>query len=346
MVGEKIAPREVEDVLLEHPAVAQAVTFAVPDARLGEDIAAAVVLHQNASATDRDIRQFAAMHLAHFKVPRQVLIVDDLPKGPTGKLQRLGLAEKLGLTVPDRARATVQADFTAPRTPVEEMLAGLWAQVLHLECIGIYDDFFLLGGDSLLATQLLSRVRESMHVEVFFLAFLRHRPWLAGSAIAQYRATQPEHRDTVSALPIIVPAPDQRFLPFPLTDVQQAYWVGRRGLFELGDVSTHLYMELDCIDVDLERLNLAWQHLIDRHDMLRAVVLPEGQQQILGEVPRTRLRSWISVDRTHRLSQLSWRPCASVCLIRCCRAIGGHYSRFAPLVSTINACGCISASMP
>jgi amino acid adenylation domain-containing protein len=284
--GEKIAPKEVEDVLMNHPAVAQAVTFAVPDVRLGEDIAAAVVLRQNAVATERDIRQFAVMHLAHFKVPRQVLIVDDIPKGPAGKLQRLSLAEKLGLTIHDRARATVHTDFTAPRTSVEEVLAGLWTQLLHLERVGIHDDFFLLGGDSLLAAQLLSGVRDSMHVEWSFLSFLE-TPTVAGlaAAIAQHRATQPGYSKNVSALPTIVPALQQRFLPFPLTDVQQAYWVGRRGLFELGRVSSHLYMELACVDVDLERLSLAWQQLIDRHDMLRAIVLPEGQQQILARVP-------------------------------------------------------------
>src|SRR5262249_8663658 len=79
--GEKIAPQEVDDVLMEHPGVAQAVTFAMPDARLGEDIAAAVVLHKQAAATESDIRQFSATRLTAFKVPRRVLVVEDLPRG-------------------------------------------------------------------------------------------------------------------------------------------------------------------------------------------------------------------------------------------------------------------------
>ncbi|MBM3483727.1 MAG: AMP-binding protein [Alphaproteobacteria bacterium] len=95
--GEKISPREVDDVLMTHPAVAQAVAFAVPHDKLGEDVAAAIVLREGASATDREIRDFAAKHLADFKVPRQVLILEEIPKGATGKLQRIGLAEKLGL---------------------------------------------------------------------------------------------------------------------------------------------------------------------------------------------------------------------------------------------------------
>src|SRR4030095_2248255 len=95
--GEKITPQEVEAVLMEHPAVAPAVTFAVPHARLGEDIAAAVVLHQNATASEQDIRLFAARRLADFKVPRHVYIVEEFPRTSTGKLQRIGMAEKLGL---------------------------------------------------------------------------------------------------------------------------------------------------------------------------------------------------------------------------------------------------------
>lgn len=95
--GEKISPLEVDGILSDHPAVAQCVTFAVPHAKLGEDVAAAVVLKEGQRATDRDIRNFASERLAAFKVPRTVLILDEIPKGATGKLQRIGLAEKLGL---------------------------------------------------------------------------------------------------------------------------------------------------------------------------------------------------------------------------------------------------------
>ena len=96
--GEKVSPLEIDEVLLRHPAIAQAVAFAVPHAKLGEDIAAAVVVTDGETVTDREVRDFAATHLADFKVPRKVLIVEEIPKGPTGKLQRIGLAEQLGLT--------------------------------------------------------------------------------------------------------------------------------------------------------------------------------------------------------------------------------------------------------
>ncbi len=96
--GEKIAPREVDDVLQAHPAVAQIVTFALPHEKLGEDVAAVVVLDEGAEATENELRAFAAEKLADFKVPRQIIFRDEIPKGATGKLQRIGLADKLGLT--------------------------------------------------------------------------------------------------------------------------------------------------------------------------------------------------------------------------------------------------------
>jgi acyl-CoA synthetase (AMP-forming)/AMP-acid ligase II len=95
--GEKISPREIDEVLLGHPAVEQVVTFAVPHEKLGEDIAAAIVLEDGADISERDIRGFAAQRLADFKVPRKVIFLKEIPKGATGKLQRIGLAEKLGL---------------------------------------------------------------------------------------------------------------------------------------------------------------------------------------------------------------------------------------------------------
>ncbi len=96
--GEKISPREVDEVLMDHPAVVQAVTFAMPHEKLGEDVAAALVLSENATVTEQEIREFAGGRLADFKVPRRVVFLDEIPKGPTGKLQRIGLAEKLGLS--------------------------------------------------------------------------------------------------------------------------------------------------------------------------------------------------------------------------------------------------------
>ena len=160
--GEKVAPQEVDEVLSEHPAVAEAVTFAVTHATLGEDVASAVVLRSNAVATPKEIRQFAIGRIADFKVPRQVLIVSKIPKGPTGKVQRIGLAAKLGLAT----GTALPRDFVAPRTPLEELLAKRWAEVLQLEQIGIHDDFFASGGDSLLVAHVLGHIYDVTKIEL------------------------------------------------------------------------------------------------------------------------------------------------------------------------------------
>ncbi len=95
--GEKVSPLEVDSVLLDHPAIAQVVTFGLPHPKLGEEVAAAIVLNEDQAADEREIREFAASRMADFKVPRKIVLVDEIPKGATGKMQRIGMAEKLGL---------------------------------------------------------------------------------------------------------------------------------------------------------------------------------------------------------------------------------------------------------
>ena len=96
--GEKISPIEVDTILMDHPAVEQALTFAMPHDKLGEEVACAVVLREGLTATDHELRAFAGIRLAAFKVPRKIVFLQEIPKGATGKLMRIGLAEKLGLT--------------------------------------------------------------------------------------------------------------------------------------------------------------------------------------------------------------------------------------------------------
>lgn len=96
--GEKISPREVDEVLMDHPSVRQVVVFAMPHDKLGEEVAAAVVLREGVSGDEKELRDFCSQRLAAFKVPRKIVFLEQIPLGATGKLQRIGLAEKLGLT--------------------------------------------------------------------------------------------------------------------------------------------------------------------------------------------------------------------------------------------------------
>jgi len=153
--GEKIAPQEVEAVLLRHPAVTDAAAFAVPHAELGEDLAAAVVIREGAGATEAEIRRFTAQHLAEIKVPRRIVRLAEIPRGAAGKVQRALLAEQCAGELERGARAK---SHEPPATPMEKRLAAIWAEMLGVASVGAEDDFFDLGGHSLLATRILARV--------------------------------------------------------------------------------------------------------------------------------------------------------------------------------------------
>jgi acyl-CoA synthetase (AMP-forming)/AMP-acid ligase II/aryl carrier-like protein len=175
--GEKISPREIDEVLLQHPAVAQAIAFAYPDSRLGEDIAVALVLRDGYTVAEDEIRSFAASRLAPFKVPRVILSMAEIPNGPTGKLQRVGLAEKLGVRTPETSRGEREIQGP-PNTAVEKLLATIWAEVLGLNAVCRTDNFLELGGDSILMVQVHARIRDRLGLELPF-AELFNAPTLA-----------------------------------------------------------------------------------------------------------------------------------------------------------------------
>ena len=155
--GQKIAPAEVEEVLLNCPDVVEAVAFSIPHRRLGEDVAAAVVLRQGANVSVQRLRDFTREHLAKFKVPGLLKIVPEIPKGPGGKIKRDGLVAALSLNVPERGVKS-GGKLAAPCSQ-SEWLAKTWAELLEVDEVGLDQDVFALGADSLTATQMLSRLR-------------------------------------------------------------------------------------------------------------------------------------------------------------------------------------------
>ena len=165
--GQRISPQEIESVLAEHPGVADVAAFAVPHPTLGQDVAAAVVPRVKNAIGEAEIRQFAAARLVGSKIPRRVLIVEAIPRGATGKLQRDGLAEELGVAAAghDAARSPVRSKlssaYASPESEREQLLAGIWQKLLRFERVGLRDNFFELGGDSLLAVQMIARAKKA-----------------------------------------------------------------------------------------------------------------------------------------------------------------------------------------
>lgn len=161
--GEKIAPQDVEAVLLAHPAVAEAAVVAIPHATLGEDVAAAVVLRQEAIASESDLRRFAASRLAHFKVPRRIVVVDSIPRTATGKPKRGSLAERLQRSIPPQSIPPDRQSDARALEPIETALLGIWRRILNVEQIDVTGDFFAYGGDSLSAAAMLAEVQRTLH---------------------------------------------------------------------------------------------------------------------------------------------------------------------------------------
>ena len=156
--GEKVIPRQVDEALLEHPAVEQAVCFAVPHPSLGEDVVAAVVLGSPGSASEDELRGHCFARLAPHQVPSRILMVDELPKGPTGKLQRIGLAERLNALL---------APLEEPlEGEVEELVGEIFAAVLRVPLPSRASNFFALGGDSLTGQQVISRLNSQMPLDL------------------------------------------------------------------------------------------------------------------------------------------------------------------------------------
>ncbi len=189
--GEKIAPREVDEVLLGHPGVAQAVTFAIPDDRLGEEVGAAVVLAAGARCDEASILAFVAERLTDFKVPRRIVILDELPKGPTGKLVRIGLAGMLGLDRPARVSAAQAALDGGEAVEFTALLRAIWCEVLRVETVADDADFLALGGDSVSAAQVIARLRARCGRELSIAEFF-DRTTLESMAVAVAEAPASE----------------------------------------------------------------------------------------------------------------------------------------------------------
>lgn len=195
--------------------------------------------------------------------------------------------------VADSASREEPDSGSAPHSGAEETLAGLWSELLGFPVRDPEADFFALGGHSLLATRMLARLRDEHGVELR-LQDLLSRPTVAALAeLLPDRGTPaPPPRPAATGTDSVPGTEHGTDGPreFPLTRVQHAYWVGGSGGYRLGDVPCSFHLEHDCPGLDMARYEDAWNRVIARHPMLRAVVTPEGRNRVLDRVPRYRIR--------------------------------------------------------
>ncbi|MEU5695821.1 amino acid adenylation domain-containing protein [Actinosynnema sp. NPDC020468] len=278
--GHRVEPGEVENALVGVPGVRAAVVLAE-----GARLVAAVVGPDEEDLPAR-ARAHAAALLPPALLPDRIVVLPALPLSANGKVDL------------DAVAALVRGAAPAaepPVGPVEERVAEVWRDLLGVPAVHRRDGFFALGGDSLLAVRLPDRLA-AVGVHGARLAELVARPALADFADG-LRLGRPTTRDAV------VPDPAARFEPFDLTEVQRAYWIGRAESFALGGVGAHWYWEFTGGEVDLPRLEAAWNAVVRRHDMLRAVVGDDGRQRVLPEVPHAVVRvvDDVRADLAHRV---------------------------------------------
>ncbi|MFK4066860.1 amino acid adenylation domain-containing protein [Streptomyces sp. NPDC029674] len=279
--GHRIELGEIETALRAHPSVGSAAVVALPrqDGELGNQALAGYVSPAaGARPSVTELREHVAGRLPHYMVPAHLQVLEALPLTAHGKVDRKAL--------PRPGTVSGEVFAGAPRTELEELVAGLWSELLGVDRVGVHDTFFELGGNSLLGIRVMNRLRERLGLELDPHSVFRHRTVAELSEVIERARTRSGDGPDGAALPAVRPAPEAAYEPFRLTDQQQAYCVGRTGSLSSGNVSAHMYLEFEGARLDVPRFSAAWQRVVDRHPMLRAVALPETMtQRVLESVP-------------------------------------------------------------
>ncbi|WP_166302532.1 non-ribosomal peptide synthetase [Bradyrhizobium sp. 2S1] len=270
--GHRIELAEVEGALVGHPQIeaAAAVLLKGAAAKLGAAVIAAEPLDL------AGVRIALQATLPDYEVPEYLLQLERFPLTANGKIDRVAIAVQLAAV----AAGGTGAERRRPTGAVERLVADLWSELLGHADVGADDNFFALGGDSLIATRLMTRLQGLGYRGA--LAALFTQPQLGDFAATLVA----DHQPTAC---IIVADEAARHAPFPLTDVQQAYWLGRRDDFELGGIGAQCYVEYDLQNLDVARLERAWSTLVARHDMLCCVIDDTGLQRVLPSAPGGRI---------------------------------------------------------
>ncbi|MBD2741475.1 non-ribosomal peptide synthetase [Coleofasciculus sp. FACHB-1120] len=264
--GFRIELGEIEAVLSQHPAVQQAVVIAREANSSDKNLLAYVVpMPAEAATTPAQLRSFLKEKLPDYMVPSAFVLLEAIPLTPNGKIDRRALPE------PDTTRPELERIFVSPRTAMEEVVAGIWTQVLGLQQVGVCDRFFDLGGHSLLATQVMSRLREAFQVELP-LRYLFESPTVAG--LAERIETACRAQQGLQTPPLV---PVVRDREFPLSFAQQRLWF----LDQLnpGDSAYNIPAAVRLVGaLNIVALEQSFQEIIQRHEALRTIFATvEGQ---------------------------------------------------------------------
>jgi amino acid adenylation domain-containing protein len=274
--GYRIELGEIEEVLGQHPGVHENAVIVREDTPDDKRLVAYVVQSQDRVPAVNELRSFLKQKLPEYMVPSAIVALDALPLMPNGKVNRNGFP------APDQSRPELEQSYQAPRTPAEEMLVEIWAEVLKLNRIGIHDNFFDLGGHSLLATQVISRIRRALQVEMPLRSCFEI-PTIAGLA---ERVNQIQYKAQGLQIPPLLPVSRKKDLP--LSFAQQRLWFLDR--LTPGSTTYNVPGALRIRGaLDITALQQSLDEIIRRHETLRTTFSTKDAEVIQIVWPLFRL---------------------------------------------------------
>ncbi|MEU4878809.1 condensation domain-containing protein, partial [Streptomyces sp. NPDC021608] len=270
--GFRIELGEVEAALATHPDVSACAVLMREDTPGEQRLVGYAVLSPGAAPTVAELRERCRGSLPDHMVPAAFVVLDELPLTGNGKVDRKALP------APGGARPSLGGEYVAPRTPVEETVAGIWAEVLGVDRVGVHDNFFELGGDSILSVQVISRAKRH-GLDLTPRMIFQHQT-VAG--IAEHETPEAAQKGPAEPEAPKGPAPTR----YGLAPLQSGMLF--HSLYDASDVHPYTVQFLDEFTgpLDLERLREAWQAVVDRHSVLRTAFVWEGLDEPVQVVQR------------------------------------------------------------
>ena len=224
------------------------------------------------------LRSYLSHEIPSYMIPTNFYQVDEIPLNKNGKVDRKKLKNKLNNKYKEEKLQT--SFIIKPKNELDLIILKIWRDIFNNENIGLNNNYFSIGGDSLIATSIIGKIRNKLGIKLSIRDIFEN-PTVNELAIFinNNKCKEVENEQ------FIVPDKNSLYEPFPLTDVQFAYWIGRNGMYSLGSIATHCYFELDCLNIEINRLQKVINEMIKDHSMLRTIILDNGTQQILKEVP-------------------------------------------------------------
>ncbi|MBY7025342.1 MULTISPECIES: non-ribosomal peptide synthetase [Clostridium] len=284
--GHRIEIAEIEKALCKHCLINNAVVSTIGEEKENKYLVAFVVLNEKFKDIIKEIDKqgldkFLMENIPEYMVPKRVEIVEELPLTANGKVDRKCLD-----LIANKSNKKISAieNNNLPQAEIEILISKVWKEIFGCENIYTNDDYFELGGDSLLATRMCTKLNEAFNVNIQIESIFKYHKFLDQSKYIDKLVKNKDFNKKEKVIQM-VSNNEEKYLPFPMTDIQKAYWIGRKGIYSLGEVSTHYYFELEEENLDIVKLTDVWNKLIGHHDMMRAVVLEDGQnQKILKDV--------------------------------------------------------------